>query len=315
MAIREAKQERGAAAGAWGLIQATGREFSEDRCPQMAAALAYYTALAMPPLLVIIVTVAGWIWGAAEVKAELQGHVARVVGESGWMQVQSMLTSAEHRPRSMVAAGGSVLLLLASATGVMLQLQTALNTAWQVKPDPHQGGLIAFLGKRLLSLAMVLGIAFLLIVSMALTAVLNAVSSHLVGWLPQGVAAWIPHVVNLTVHFLVFTLLFAAMFQWLPDAVIRWSDVWIGAACTAALFLVGQMGMGLYFGLKDSQDATYGVASSFVLLLLWVYYSSMILLLGAEFTQVWAKSRGAGIEPEPGAARVVRSPERLPQPS
>jgi membrane protein len=287
------------------LIRTTVQEFRDDECPSMAAALAYYTALAMPPLLVMIVSVAGWMWGPDDVRGQLQNQVTNVVGEGGWTQIETMMQTAEHQEdRGLLATALSLGLLLFSATGVMLQLQTALNKAWGVMPDPAAGGIKSFVLKRLLSLAMILGIAFLLIVSLLLTAALNVVSSRINGLLPSGDEGIIAHVVNVVVNAIVFTALFAAMFKWLPDAVIRWRDTLVGAGITAALFLIGQFGMGVYFGMKE--EGTYGVASSFVLLLLWVYYSSMIFLLGAEFTQVWARMRGMEITPEPGAVRVER---------
>jgi membrane protein len=215
------------------------------------------------------------------------------------------METAEHQEhRGILATAFGLGLLLFSATGVMLQLQSALNKAWGVMPDPNAGGFKNFLMKRLLSLGMILGIAFLLIVSMLLTAVLSVVSSRVNAWVPSGGDSWIAHATNVVVNVIVFTTLFAAMFKWLPDAIIRWRDTLIGAGITAALFLAGQFGMGVYFGMK--QEGAYGVASSFVLLLLWVYYSSMIFLMGAEFTQVWAYTQGMEITPEPGAVRVER---------
>jgi len=288
-----------------GVLRTTWEEFRSDECTSMAAGLAYYTALAMPPLLVLIVTVASWIWEPADVQGQLKQQVTKVVGQGGWMQIQTMMQTAgqqEHRGR--IATAVSVSLLLFSAMGVMLQLQSALNKAWGVRPDPKQGGIRGFILKRLLSLAMILGIAFLLIVSLAMTAVLNTLSSRVTVQFPAGDESWIAQTINLIVNAVVFTALFAAMFKWLPDAVIRWRDTLVGAVVTAALFLIGQFAMGIYFGTKE--NGTYGVASSFVLLLLWVYYSSMILLLGAEFTQVWAGKDGGETTPEPGAERIER---------
>jgi membrane protein len=287
------------------LIRTTAKEFSDDECPSMAAALAYYTALAMPPLLVLILSVAGRIWGPEDVRGQLELQVTNVVGEGGWKQIETMMQSADQQEgRGILATVLSTALLLFSATGVMLQLQSALNKAWGVMPDPAAGGIKVFVAKRLLSLAMILGIAFLLIVSLVLTAVLKFFSSYLNSLLPAGDEGGVALAVSLLVNAVVFTSLFAAMFKWLPDAVIRWRDTLVGAGITAALFLIGQFAMGIYFGTK--QSGAYGVASSFVLLMLWVYYSSMIFLLGAEFTQVWAHYAGREITPEPGAVRVDR---------
>lgn len=293
------------------LLRTTWSEFRSDECTSMAAGLAYYTALAMPPLLVLIITVAGWFWTPNDVQGQLEQQVTHVVGRGGWQQIETMMQSAQqHEHGGILATSLSVGLLLFSATGVMLQLQSALNKAWGVMPDPQQGGVRPFVLKRLLSLAMILGIAFLLIVSLAMTAVLKVLSEQVTSLLPDGNQSWLALLTNFAVNGLVFTALFAAMFKWLPDAILRWRDTLVGAVITAVLFLVGQFAMGIYFGMK--QDGTYGVATSFVLLLLWVYYSSIIFLLGAEFTQVWANTHGAGIRPEPGAVEVQR--EILPAP-
>jgi membrane protein len=286
-----------------GALKQTANEFVADDCPMMAAALAYYTAFALPPLLVLIVTIAGWIWSPQAVTGQLEQQATDVVGKGGWQQMESMMQAADQQKGGVIATIVGIIALLFGATGVMVQLQAALNRAWEVQPDPEQGGIKSFLGKRVLSLAMILGVAFLLLVSLVLTAALNAMGGMLTGWLPQGVSSWVPLAINFVVSLIVFTLLFAAMFKWLPDADVRWKHMWIGAATTALLFMLGKFALGLYFSMSDQE--TYGAASSFVLLLLWIYYSGMIFLLGAEFTQVWAKRHGGEIAPTEGAVRVV----------
>lgn len=279
----------------------------------MAAALAYYTAFSLPPLLVLVVTVAGWIWSPEAVTAQLERHVSGVVGGGGWRQVETMMQAAGKRGEGRLAATVGIIGLLLGATGVMVQLQAALNRAWEVQPAPESSGIKNLVTKRILSLAMILAVAFLLLVSLVLTAVLKAAGERIVGWLPQEVSSWIPVAVHQAVSLLVFTLLIASMFKWLPDARVRWTDLWLGAATTALLFLVGNFVLGLYFSRTDT--GTYGAAAAFALLLLWVYYSGIIFLLGAEFIQVWARRRGSGIKPAAGAVRVVvktRSPGEAP---
>lgn len=294
------------------IVKQTATEFSEDKCPAMAAALAFYTAISLPPLLVLIVTVAGFFWSPEDVQAGLQQQVQGVVGEGGWEQMKTMMQRAGDQQRGGWAAAISIALLIFGATGVMVQLQSALDEAWEVKPDPEQGGIKNFILKRMLSLAMILGIAFLLLVSLVLTAVLNTAGDWVSGWLPQDIGSWIPMAINFGVSFVVFTLLFAAMMKWLPDAEIEWRQVWVGAFATAALFMIGKLGLGWYLGRSD--QSTYGAASSFVLILLWVYYSGMIFLFGAEFTQVWARRHGAAIEPSSGAIRTGRRKEAYASP-
>jgi membrane protein len=291
-----------------GLLRRAAGDFVADECPMMAAALSYYTAFSLPPLLVLIVTVAGWIWEPQAVTQELEGQFSSILGASGWQQVETMMHEAGKQKQGTAAAVLGVLGLLLGATGVMVQLQSALNKAWEVQPDPQQGGLWNFITKRLLSLAMILAVAFLLLVSLVLTAVLGAAGAIITRWLPPDVARSVPLAINFLVSLIVFTLLFAAMFKWLPDAEVRWSDTWVGALATALLFLVGKFALGLYFSRTDL--GTFGAAASFVLLLLWVYYSGMIFLFGAEFTQAWARSRGAHIAPSAGAVRVTEKTER-----
>lgn len=282
------------------IITATFAEFSEDDCMTMAAALAYYTAISLPPLLLLIVTVAGWIWPPEQVTAGIREQVSGVIGRGGWQQVETMMRQAGTSDDGRLAAILSGGMLLFGATAVMAQLQHALNRAWQVRPENQ--GIRAFVVKRVLSLAMILGIAFLLIVSLVLTAVLNAPAARAQAMLPPVLQGWTPFAVHSAVDLIVLTLLFAAMFKWLPDATVEWRDTWIGAATTAVLFLGAKYALGIYFAMQRAE--TYGPAASFVLILLWVYYSSIVFLLGAEFTQVRARRRGARIEPEPGAVRV-----------
>lgn len=292
------------------IIKKTASEFSDDECSTMAAALAYYTAFSLPPLLVLIITVAGWIWSAEAVTAQVEQQVSSVVGEGGWKQVESMMKAADEKQSSGgFAAIIGIIALLFGATGVMVQLQAALNKAWEVQPDPEQAGLKAFLTKRVLSLAMIIAVAFLLLVSLVLTAVLNAMAGMVSSWMPAGTGSWLPLAINFVVSFVVFTLLFAAMFRWLPDAEVRWRDTWVGAGATALLFMIGKFALGMYFSMTDTGQ--YGAAASFVLLLLWVYYSGMIFLFGAEFTQVWAKRHGRQIMPEEGAVRVVEKTKHV----
>lgn len=286
------------------VIKKSASEFSEDECSTLAAAIAYYTAFSLPPLLVLIVTIAGWMWRPEAVTGEIEQQMTSVVGEGGWQQAKQMMEAAGNQSGGRLAALLGIVALVFGATGVMVQLQAALNKAWEVQPDPDVGGLKNFIMKRVLSLAMIITVAFLLMMSVVLTAVLATATDLMAQWLPAGVAGWVPLTVDFAVSLAVFTLAFAAMFKWLPDADLRWRDTWVGALATGLLFMAGKFALGLYF--SQTGAGTYGAAGSFVLILLWVYYSSMILLFGAEFTQVWARQRGGGVRPAKGAVRVVR---------
>lgn len=277
-------------------------DFSDDDCMSMAAALAYYTIFSLPPLLVVALTIAGVFWDSSDVRGSLEDEIAALVGEGGKKEVATMIDKANQPGRGAVASTVGVVVLLLGATGVFGQLQHSLNRVWEVKPDPAQGGIKNFIMKRILSLGMVLAIGFLLLVSLILTTILGSVGNTLGGLLPGDVAKVWPFLIHLVVSFVVITLLFAAMFKALPDAHLSWRNVWFGAAVTAGLFIVGKSLIGLYLANKD--PGAYGAAGSLVIVLLWVYYTSLILFFGAEFTQAWAQSHGESIEPKPGAVKV-----------
>ena len=285
----------------WQLTKQTFTEFAADDCASMAAGLAYYTIFSLPPLLVIVVTVAGLFWSPEVLQGAIEDQIENMVGKSGKEQIHTMMAQAGEQRHGLVSMSIGIVVLLVGATGVFAQLQHALNKAWEVEPDPNQGGIKNFIIKRLLSLGMILAIAFLLLVSLVLTTVLSAAGDALAGMLPEGVSTVWPILINFVVSFLVIWLLFTSMFKFLPDANIEWRDVWIGGAITTLLFMIGKALIGAYLGSQASG------AGPVILLLLWIYYSAMILLLGAEFTQAWAKSYGKEIEPEAGAVRVERA--------
>lgn len=289
------------------VLKAAFKDFGEDECGVRAAALAYFTVFALPPLLTLLLMLAGMIWDPQEVERALTSQFSGMMGESGGEQVSTIIAQAD-KPGSggifatLLSLGG----LVFGATGAFIQLQGALNRAWEVKPDPEKGGIMLFITKRMLSLGMVLGIGFLLAVSLALTAGISAVGGAVGSGIPEGVM----HVVNFGLTFGVLGLLFAAMYKVLPDAEIAWKDIWVGAFVTAALFVLGKFAIGLYLGRSNPGDA-FGAAGALAVVLVWAYYSSMILLFGAEFTQQWAKQRGSGIRPEKGAVLVVEAEELI----
>jgi membrane protein len=284
------------------LAKDTFNEFNKDEATWKAAALSYFTVFALAPLLVLLLQVASFIWDPAQVRDALTGQFQALMGSDVAKQVETMMTTAEQKSAS--GSGFRVILsiggLLFGATGAFVSLQTALNRAWEVEPDPKSGGIRNFITKRLFSLGMVLGIAFLLLVSLAVTAGLSAVGGALFG----GFGKTFGEILNFLLTFAVITLLFGAMFKVLPDAKIGWRDVWVGATATALLFVIGKTLIGLYIGQSDP-GSTFGAAGSLAVLLIWIYYAAVILLLGAEFTQAWMKMHGRTIEPEEGAVRVV----------
>lgn len=283
----------------WSFLRRILRDFSEDECSVRAAALAYYTVFALPPLLILLTKVVGLVWDPAEVQHSLETQFSTLVGDEGGRAIREMLTSAEQQGTAgIVSAVLGIFALLFGAIGAFMQLQGALNRAWEVKPDPKQGGLKRFIAKRVLSAGMILAVAFLLMVSLAVSALLSALGTKL-AFLPEPTL----HVMDVLLSLAVITIMFAAIFRFLPDAEIAWRDVWVGSLFTAMLFVIGKVAIGLYLGRSAPGDA-FGAAGALAVILVWIYYAGMIVLLGAEFTQAWAERRGARIRPERGAVHV-----------
>lgn len=289
-------------------------DFSDDDCMSSGAAIAYYTIFSLPPLLAIVFYLATTFGMSQEqlgriVENQIGVPVAQASDEEGSSSLESVASEAGSKA-SIGALGplarvAGVVLLLFSATGVFSQLQYALNRAWEVEPDPQQGGIWKFLLKRVLSLGMIVVIAFLLLVSMVLTTFIDEISALAVGEDPGTVGVVLGEILNNGVSLMVATLLFAAMFKLLPDAKMRLRDVWVGAFITAILFVIGKTLIGLYLQNSDVGSVWGSAAASMIGMLVWVYYTSLVVLFGAEVTQTWIKDHGGGIEPAKGAVRKV----------
>lgn len=274
------------------------KDFSDDGCTVRAAALAYYTIFAMPPLLILLLLIAGVVWDPVEVQQAIEKQFSTLGGSQAAAAIRDMLAHAERPGAGGVTATlAGVGALLLGALGAFMQLQGALNRAWEVRPDPAQGGWRRFVMKRVLSLGMILALGFLLIVSLAVSAILSALRASVTFIPVEALQA-----VDLAASFAVMTVLFAAIFKVLPDAEVRWDDVWMGALVTSVLFIVGKYVIGFWLGRTSPGDA-YGTASALAVMLVWVYYAGLIVLLGAEFTQAWAERKGVRIRPEQGAVR------------
>ena len=284
------------------LLKQTAQEWITDKAPQLGAALAYYTVFSLAPLILVLLAIVGLLFRNDPAGAwnKISEQMSYFLDKSAVEVVQNIAQKAAQPNKSVLATVIGVLLALFGASGVFGQLQDALNTVWGVKAKPG-GGIWGFLRSRFLSFAMVGGICFLLLVSLALESVLKAFSHYVQSVLPGGI------VIALATYWVfdlaVVILLFAIIFKFLPDAEIRWRDVWIGAGMTAIFFAIGKWALGLYLG-SGSAASAYGAASSLITLLLWVYYSSQILLFGAEFTQVYASRAGRCIKPDEYAIRV-----------
>jgi membrane protein len=293
--------------GSMGLVKKAAIGFWNDECPRMAAALSYYTIFSLPPLLILLVTIAGLVLDPKDIQGAITAQMTNLLGNEGAKQVETMMLNA-NRPGSGsgIAAIVGVAALVFGATGAFLNLQTALNDAWEVEPDPKQGGAKNFLAKRIFSFGLILAIAFLMLVSLAFTTALTALGNYLGGGMNETVLL----VINTIVSFIVVSFLFAAMFRYLPDASVSWRDVWVGAVVTALLFDLGRFLLGFYLG-KGNPGNAYGAAGSLALVLIWIYYASMIVLFGAEFTEAWATEKGSGIKPQKGATRVIEEKVRV----
>lgn len=290
---------------AFSLVKQTGSDFADDEGPRLAAALAYYSLLSIAPLVVLAVYVAGFALNEEAARGSISAELSGVVGPSAAEAIQSIVQHAKAPASGLIGTVFGVIVLLFGASGVFGELQSALNTIWEVSPKPGRG-LKGMIQDRLFSFGMVMGVAFLLLVSMVLSAALAAIGHFFESVLPGGEAVW--QLVNFGISLVVVTALFALLFKTVPDAEVRWHDVWIGAFVTAALFSIGKFLIGLYLG-NSGMSSTYGAAGSLVVLVVWVYYSSIILLVGAEFTQVYAKRFGQEIAPSKNA---VAAPHARP---
>ena len=303
----------------WKILQQTAREFLDDQALRLSAALSYYAAFSLAPLLLIAIAVAGWVFGDEAVRGQVNEHLRGSLGETGATALQDMIAHARKPEKNLVASVAGIAMLLFGAGGVFGQLQEALNTVWGVKRRGGRG-LKGLLKDRFLSFAMVLGTGFLLLTSMIISAVLQGLSEHVGTILSLPPAVW--SVISGAASFLVIAALFAAIFKLLPDVRIAWKDVFLGAVFTAALFTIGKFVLGWYLG-REATASAYGAAGALALVLLWVYYSSIILLFGAEFTQVAAVHRGGAIRPDRDAVLVDEAgdvtdlpvPARSPDPA
>lgn len=297
----------------WPLLREAASEWSADKAGRLGAALAYYAVFSLGPLLLIATAVAGAVLGEKAVHDELSASLVRYVGEAGATAIGGLLKGA-HRPgEGLIATWVGIGSLVFAATGVVVQLKDALNTVWDVDPRRMPTGAAAFARRYVASVAMVLGVGFLLLVSFVLTTVVSGVVKYASGWLP--IPGVVLQAVDVTLSLVVVFGVFAAIYKLLPDTEVPWSDVWAGAALTAVLFQLGKVAIATYIG-RQAFDSTYGAAGSFLALLLWMYYSAQILFFGAELTQVYARHHGSrwARRDSDGTDLVVTPGRRAPAP-
>jgi membrane protein len=295
----------------WELVKSAASAWSDDYAPSMGAALSYYSVFSMAPLLLIVIAIAGFAFGQEAARGEVFGQLRQLMGDESAKAVEGLLDSVSKPSHGIVSALTGVAVLLVGATTVFGELQDALDRIWRAPARDRSGGLWGLVRSRLLSFGMILGIAFLLIVSLVLSAAISALgrwwSSAFVGW------EVLLQAVNLVVGFALTTGAFAMIYKLMPRVAVRWDDVWLGAATTAALFTVGRFLVGFYIG-RSGIASGFGAAGSIAIIFVWVYYSAQIFLLGAEFTWVYAKTFGSmrGLEVEPKTPAIVPNAEGAP---
>jgi len=287
------------------LIRETYREWNADNAPQWGAALAFYTTFSIAPLLIIIIGFAGFIVGKAEVQGYILAEAHRTVGPESAAALQRLIDAGYQPRRGLTATFIGLGILVLGALRVFESLRLALNTLWGVRTQPG-AGVGNSIRVRLLSFAMILGIGLLLMLSLLVSAGLAALTKFLHHTVPLPWAAF--QMADFLISLLVVTLLFAAIYKFLPDVRIAWSDVWIGAGVTALLFTAGKLLLGLYLG-RSTVGSAYGAAGSLVVILVWVYYSAQIFFVGAEFTKVYARRYGSAILPGQHAVALNHTPD------
>jgi membrane protein len=296
------------------LFWAAIKGWSTDDVPRLGASLAYYTLFAVGPILIIAVAIAGTVYGPDAVRGQIVGEISGLIGQQGAEAVQSILQSAhQNRTGSLAVVIGTITLIL-GGSGAFLELQHALNTIFRVKTDPKKSGLERLVLSRLRSFGVVVSIGFLLLVSLLVSAALTALSSR-IQRTPVG-GPVVLQAINMVVSLAVMTLLFGLIYRLLPDVRLAWRDVWTGAFVTSLLFSIGKFLIGLYLG-HSGVATSYGAAGSIVVLLVWVYYSAQVILLGAEFTRVYAEHRRGAPPPPNHLARrdPAAHPSAPPAPS
>ena len=288
----------------WNIVKETFEDYIEDNALSRGAAIAYYTVLSIGPLLVICIAIAGLAFGEEAARGAIVGQLKGLMGDQAAELIQTAIKSASNKSSGIIATVVGLITLLVTASGVFGELQATLNYIWKAQP---KGGVSGILKARAASLGLVATLGFLLIVSLVISAVLHAVGEYLNVFLP-GTATLI-QIANVVISYLIVSVLFAAVYKILPDRKLKWKDVGVGALATAALFTVGKTLIGMYIG-SSSMATSYGAASSLVIILVWIYYSSQIFLLGAEFTKVWAAHHGSE---EAFKARTADAPGKVPE--
>ncbi len=295
----------------FGLLGEAGNNFIDDDAFKFSASLSYYTVFALCPLLIIVISLAGIFFGREAAQGRIYSQLSGVVGSDAALQIQSIISNLQQTQSTTAGAIIGAVILIIGATGVFTEMQSSINFIWSVKAKPKKGWL-KYLFNRLISFSLIVGLGFLLLVSLILNTLLQLLSDKLIKVIPNYTLSLFQFI-NTIILLVVITGLFTVIFKVLPDAVISWKDALIGSSLTASLFLLGRFLIGLYLG-KSGLDITYGTAASIVIILTWVYYSAAILYYGAEFTKVYALHAGEGIRPKQTAVFIIKQEAKeIPQ--
>lgn len=277
--------------------------FSQDNCAKLSAALSYYTIFAIGPLLIIVISLSAVFFGHDAVQGRLYGQINGLIGSEAALQVQEIIKNIQHSDKGMIGTIIGTVFLVIGATGIFTEIQDSINFIWSLRAKPKRG-IVKFLINRLLSFSLIVSLGFLLIVSLVVSAILDLLSDRLTQFFPH-TTVYIFYILNIAIIFVIISLLFAIIFKVLPDGKIKWKDAFIGAGFTSILFIIGKAAIGFYLG-KSNLGATYGTAASVIVILTWVYYTSLILYFGAEFTKSYALEYGGGIVPDETAVFIIK---------
>lgn len=294
------------------LLKNTTIAFLDDNAFKLSASLSYYTVFALGPILIIVISLSAIVYGKEVVEGKLVEQLSGLIGTDAAMQIQNILSNAQQTHASTLGAIIGFVILFIGATGVFTEIQSSINFIWSVRAKPKKGWL-KYLLNRLLSFSLIVGLGFVLLVSLVINALLLLLSKTLSQRFPH-FPVGLFNLTNSLIILTVITCLFAIIYKILPDAIISWKDAWIGSIFTAALFLLGKFLIGYYLG-KSNLGVTYGAAASVVIILAWVYYSSLILYFGAEFTKIYALHSGEGIRPKQTAVFIIKRETKEISPS
>lgn len=285
------------------ILKMTVDEFLEDNGMKLSASLAYYTIFSLPPLLIIVISLTGMFYGKEAVSGEFFGQINELVGDAAATQIQEAIKNIELSGNNVYATTIGVIMLLVGASGVFAEIQSSINFIWGLKARPNKG-LIKFVRNRIMSFSMIASVGFLLLVSLFLNAIMDVFNKKLLSFFPE-MTVYLFYLLNTVLVFAIITTLFSIIFKSLPDGKIEWKEALIGAGFTSVFFMIGKFAIGLYLG-SSAVASVYGAAGSIVIILLWVYYSSIILYFGAEFTKVYARVYGKEIIPDDYSVKVFK---------